>query len=572
MATSRGVRQDFPLRNDISISKVNIKSGFVKPTNPVLTHPETIGVALTDANLVTNPVSLMQGYYFESVPLTAPRTLTLPTAASITSFLITTLKSSVANIPGSWFIFTLNNTQASIFTRTLLAGVGVTLQGAGFDLSPGEIASFVVYVNSSTTVTVSRSNLGPSTVETLAETLVAGNVTGGTDIAITPADSITGTGQIPIVSTQSAATAILIDATTGAGGLDINTATGGVAVDSTGAVSLDAAASSNFSTTTGILSLASTDVGAGVVSISSSGPSPGAVAVTSAAGVDVDATTGVTIDAGGGISIDAGASSNFSTTAGTLSLASTDVGAGVVSVTSSGPGAGAVTVTSTGGVDMDSGALGTTIDSGGTISLGAAITSDFTIATGRLSLETMDGTGAGIVALTSAGTSGSAIQLTSTGIGGGIDMDYEGTGALTIVSGLTTITTHGTAALPDLTVNNGNLVFLTTSRGIVNGPSNGTVAADAVIVAGTAGTILDSGVIGAGASRTQIAVAAAGVAADSQVFIQVSGDATAAQSASLLTNAIVTGVGTFTLDVFNTDGANATTGTPSYHFLVVNPA
>jgi len=59
----------------------------------------------------------------------------------------------------------------------------------------------------------------------LADTLVTGNVTGGTDIAITSGDSITGSGQVPIISSQAAVDAVAITASDAAGGVTITSGT-----------------------------------------------------------------------------------------------------------------------------------------------------------------------------------------------------------------------------------------------------------------------------------------------------------------------------------------------------------
>lgn len=432
--TNRGVQRDVDASSLTAVT-ANIKGGFVKPNQPVLVHAESQKIALTNANLLTNSRDMLSGCYYESETLTANRTLTLPPASSIIAYLINILKTSSTGITCARFSFVLDNTQAGAFTRTLVAGAGMTLQGVGFDVSQNEIALFDVFVSSSSGVVISRSNLGDSTVETLAETLVAGNVTGGTDIEITSGDSITGTGQIPIISSQAAVNALRLQSSNAAGGIDIDAGTGGIAMDTTGALSLDSAASSNLSTTTGTMTISSTDASAaGVVSISSSGTGLGAVAIVSA---------------------------------------------------------------------------------------------------------------------------------------GGIDIDYAAASTSSIASGGTIISTFGTSAAPNLTVNNGHLIFSTVTRGIQNGPTNGTIVANAVTVNGTAGTITDSGVVASG-SRAQITVTNTSVAATSQIFVQASGDATVARSASLLLNPIA-GAGSFTLDVFNTDAINATAGTPVYHFFIVNP-
>jgi len=133
---------------------------------------------------------------------------------------------------------------------------------------------------------------GTGSVETLAATLTAGNSTGGTDIVMTGGDSITSTGQINIASSQNAASAVSISASAGgvdisatgtagediditatgssvnitsteaianaivlnasnaAGGIDIDAGTGGIIIDTTGAISLDSTATGSGSNLT----------------------------------------------------------------------------------------------------------------------------------------------------------------------------------------------------------------------------------------------------------------------------------------------------------------------------------
>ncbi len=244
--TNRGVRQDFPLRNDMSITKANVKSGMLKPTKSVVTHPDilfdmlNVNVSTTSTPRVRTQ-DFINGYFFSSVALTAARTLTTPTAVNIVLFLGNLLNknSTGISLAGTIFRFVIDNNQPGAFTRTLVGGAGVTLQGPGMDLSQNEKGVFSLCVHDNNEVTISRENHGPSTAETLAETLVAGNVTGGTDVVITGGDSITSTGQIPIVSSQAAADALRLNASNAAGGLDLDTGTGGIDADTTGQINLD---------------------------------------------------------------------------------------------------------------------------------------------------------------------------------------------------------------------------------------------------------------------------------------------------------------------------------------------
>ena len=65
-------------------------------------------------------------------------------------------------------------------------------------------------------------------------------------------------GSVQLTAAESAADAIRINASGAAGGIDIDALTGGVAIDTTGAVSIDAAAASNLTTSSGDLTIQAT--------------------------------------------------------------------------------------------------------------------------------------------------------------------------------------------------------------------------------------------------------------------------------------------------------------------------
>jgi GH24 family phage-related lysozyme (muramidase) len=207
-----GVRQDFPLRHDVDMNRLNLRSGFLKPTDPILTHPEANGVGLGNANVSTNTPDMLRGYFYSSATLTANRNLTLPDAVDIVACLVTVLKTSTSKIAGSWFVFSLDNTQAGAFTRTLVAGAGDTLQGTGFDVSQNEVAMFLVYVESATAVNISRYNIGPSVIPTLSEVLNAGNTSGAFNIVFSPVTRgiVSGPTNNPV-----AANAVTVNGTAG---------------------------------------------------------------------------------------------------------------------------------------------------------------------------------------------------------------------------------------------------------------------------------------------------------------------------------------------------------------------
>lgn len=110
--------------------------------------------------------------------------------------------------------------------------------------------------------------------------------------------------QINIASTQAAADAVRILASDAAGGIDIDDGGGGITIDSSDAISIDAAAASNFTITgAGDLTLA-----AGTSSVNVTG------AEADAAAVLVSAT-----NAAGGITLDSGATPGVTFTNGTQS-------------------------------------------------------------------------------------------------------------------------------------------------------------------------------------------------------------------------------------------------------------
>lgn len=94
-------------------------------------------------------------------------------------------------------------------------------------------------------------------------------------------------GRVILDGGEAAVDAVTISATDAAGGLDLNSGTGGITIDSTGAISIDAAAASNLSTSVGDLSLVS---------------SAGSVVITGAEAV-ADAIQLTASNAAGGLAI-----------------------------------------------------------------------------------------------------------------------------------------------------------------------------------------------------------------------------------------------------------------------------
>lgn len=127
-------------------------------------------------------------------------------------------------------------------------------------------------------------------------------------------------GSLNLDGGEAAADAVNIDASNAAGGIDIDAGTGGIAIDSTGTISLDGADDMNFTLATDAaaedLTIAVTGATDSSVFINSSGTGSDAIAVNASAG-------GLTLDAASAVSIDGAGASNFSTSTGSLTLATT---------------------------------------------------------------------------------------------------------------------------------------------------------------------------------------------------------------------------------------------------------
>lgn len=129
-------------------------------------------------------------------------------------------------------------------------------------------------------------------------------------------------GGITIAGGLGTPDAVNITAATAGGGIDIDASTGGIIVDTTGAISLDSAAASNF-TVTGAFDL-TLNSSAGSVVITGAEAAVDAVQINAsnaAGGIDINAGTGgITIDSTGAFSIDGAAASNVTTTGAGIDL------------------------------------------------------------------------------------------------------------------------------------------------------------------------------------------------------------------------------------------------------------
>jgi hypothetical protein len=239
--------------------------------------------------------------------------------------------------------------------------------------------------------------------------------TGLTNTATTgDASLIASAASVVIRGVEAAADTILLDANdNAAGGIDADAGTGGIAMDTTGSVSIDAAGASNLTTSVGDLSL-----------ISSAGSIVMTGAEAAADAIDIDAS-----NAAGGIDIDAGTGTINMLQTGTVAgngvvVATTDAG---ISLSAVGAANGDMTLAA--GDDLDVNVTSdATLDAVG-VSIDGTAASNFTV-TGAADL-TLSST-LGSIVMSGGEAAANAIDIDASNAAGGIDID-AGTGTIDIL-------------------------------------------------------------------------------------------------------------------------------------------
>jgi hypothetical protein len=357
----------------------------------------------------------------------------------------------------------------------LATSTGITLQTAyvaGNTITTSAAEGSVVIAGDQTLQVTATNGLDVDTIADFDVTTFDVQMTGTNGFSIdgTDASNITtssgnltlsaSSNRVIIEGGEAIASAVTISATNAAGGVDINAGSGGVDIDSTNSISIDAAAASNFTTSSGTLTL---DGSAGVIIEGNANPvdinsgfgtwdasilqltSTGLMDLSSGANIDIDAVTSITIDSGNGLSLGAGSASDFTTSSGIITVDGADginiqgnaseidiTTTGVLDI-NSGSGtwnASTLDLTATSTVDVtgtvvaiDSTAGAITMDAvGGGISLDGAAASNFTTTTGAL---TLDGNGGVNIA-----GNASEVDITTTGTidinGGTVTVDSTG--------------------------------------------------------------------------------------------------------------------------------------------------
>jgi hypothetical protein len=315
----------------------------------------------------------------------------------------------------------------------------VRLQSAGtgtdsidIDSSAGGVAingitGFALGASNTTASTISSTNTTASTNTTLDIDCINTGATAGDATLSLDASSTNGTATIQIgevnadeVNIGLGAGDINIGNAAASMTLDLDSGSGGTAIDSTGAISIDAATASNLTVTGSGETLTLEAAGGGVAQqliLNSAGTNQNAIRINaSAGGIDVDSSGQTSINAGN-ITLDATTTLSLDATgtAANFTLQANDAGTSTMSIVSSNAGAGA------GNLDIDADNT-VTIDAptldfdGTTINIGAGAATSATIgSTAGASSLTLQG-GTGTVGITQAG--GDAITIGQTGASG----------------------------------------------------------------------------------------------------------------------------------------------------------
>lgn len=221
-------------------------------------------------------------------------------------------------------------------------------------------------------------------------------------------------GGVTITSGLASADAINIVASDAGGGIDIDAGTAGIIIDSTGAISLDAAAASNFSVTGAGVDLTLSSA-AGRIDMVAGEDAAQAIYIRANAGTSE--TIDIHADQGTGV-----ASVNVHSDVGGVTIASGLASADAINITAS---------NAAGGIDVDAGTAGFIVDTTGAFSLDSATASNITV-TGAADLTVASS--AGSVIVSSGEATSDAVYLHASNAAGGVSLT-TGTSGLTMSTG-----------------------------------------------------------------------------------------------------------------------------------------
>lgn len=410
----------------------------------------------------------------------------------------------------------------------------------------------------------------------------------GIDVTIASA-----AGQAIINGGEAAVNAVRINATDAAGGIDIDCGTGGATFDSTGAISLDAAAASNFSVSGAGIDLTLASAGGQLIMNAEEAAANALRMLSAAGGLDANVALQMNLD-------------------------SSQAAADAIRIIAS---------NAAGGLDIDCGTGGAALDSTGAVSLQGAAASDFSVsgagidltlasAAGRVIMNGEEAAADALTLLSAAGgldvnvalqmnldssqAAADAIRIFASNAAGGIDVDYgtggmtvtgangaytlaSGTGAINISAdaAATTVSLATGAAAKTLTVGSTNTTSTTNIRsgtGGINLSSGGiaTVASsDNTIASPTASTTLNvnvgsatfTGFTTAAAATQDFTITNSLVTTSSKILCTVCNEG--ANDAQIEIRRITRAAGSFVVKVVNS-GAAALNGNVIITFWVLS--
>src|SRR3989344_5605727 len=355
---------------------------------------------------------------------------------------------AITNTGGSVSITATESAVDSIVIESTLGGIDI--------LASGATAEDIDVINTGGSVNITATEAVADAIVLNASVALGGiDITSNADIDITTtgaADediSITNTGgSVNVSASEAIANAIVINASNAAGGIDIDAGTGTINMLQTGAI-----------VGNGVI-VATTDAGA---AISAVGALNGDMTLTvgddyvaNVTGLwDNNVTGDATIDAAG-VSIDGTAASNFTTSAGDVTVQASAASVNIVGVEAA---ANAIFLDANndaaGGIDMDAGTGGVAVDTTGAISFDGAAASNFTTSVGDLSLISS----AGSVVITGAEDAADAIDINASA--GGIDIDATGAAGqdIVIINNGGSVTIEATEAAADAIVLNASVAL-----------------------------------------------------------------------------------------------------------------
>ena len=361
---------------------------------------------------------------------------------------------NITNTGGSVVIVATESAADSIVVQSTTGGIDILASGA----AAGEDID-IIATGSSVNISATESAVDSITIVSTAGgiDILASGAAAGEDIDIVATGS-----SVNIQATESDINAITINASGVAGGVNMDAGTSGVIVDTTGAISLDAAAASNLTVTGAFaLDLIST---LGKVTLSSGQSAADSVVITSLIG-------GIDILAAGA---SAGEDIDIIATGSSVNISATESAADSITIVSTAGGIDILASGAAAGEDIDIIATGSSVNISATESAADSITIISTAggidisASGAAAGEDIDITATGSsINITATENVTDAIVINASGAASALQLD-AGTGGLRIGTGLVVpVTTVLNAASPYTVLGTDYFLSVDTSGGAV---------------------------------------------------------------------------------------------------------